>query len=141
MLSATSSKNILVVEDNPGDIGLFRQVLENVPDITIHVAHNVLQAHAFLGRMPPYGTAPLPDLIFLDLRMPMLPGYNVIPLVRREPLLRHVKIVMFTSSALESDRVQCDALGADDYVLKPCDWDQWRSTITSVLVRHGMLNN
>ncbi|MBA3698112.1 MAG: response regulator [Planctomycetes bacterium] len=138
MTNTQTTTNILMVDDNPGDVGLVRQVVENVRGIVLHVAHNVTQAHAFLMKMPPYDIAPVPDVIFLDLRMPKLPGYNVIPLVRREPLLRNVKIVMLTSSSLPSHRAQCDALGADDYVVKPGDWEQWQATITRALTRHGI---
>ena len=139
MRTSAPPKHILIVDDNPADIALCRQVLEDFPHITIDAAHNVMQAHAYLGRMPPFSAAAIPDLIFLDLRMPMLPGYNVIPLVRRDAAFSQVRIVMFTSSGLESDRAQCDALGADDYVLKPTDWAEWRRTITHTLARHGLL--
>jgi CheY-like chemotaxis protein len=139
MSSLLPRKNILVVDDNPGDLGLIRQVLENLRGIDLEVVHSVLQAHAFLNRMPPFVTAPVPDLVFLDLRMPMLPGHNVIPLIKRDPNLQHVKIVVFTSSSLSKDRIQCDGLGADDFVVKPCDWDQWQATITHILARHGIL--
>jgi|ERR1043165_1353900 two-component system response regulator len=139
MMTATSQKHVLIVDDNPGDIALCRQVLEGVPDITVKTAHNVMQAHAFLGRLPPFTGVPAPDLILLDLRMPMLPGTNVIPLVRRDPAMSQVRIVVFTSSSLDSDRAQCDALGADDYVVKPSDWVQWKTTITDTLRRHGLL--
>ena len=134
------AKNLLIVDDNPGDIDLLRQVIERIPGVTVHVAHNVMQAHAYLNRMYPYVLAPVPDLILLDIRMPMLSGENVIPLIRRDPLLQQVKIVMFTSSARPEDQMSCNALGADDYVVKPSDWSQWQTTIGQVLARHGMLD-
>lgn len=141
MAPKAAIKNILVVDDNPGDIGLIRQVLEMVPNLVIHIAHSVMQAHAFLNKMPPYTISPIPDLIFLDLRMPLLPGFNVIPLVKRDSSLQKVKIVMFTSSSLSSDRIHCDALGADDYVVKPSDWNQWQSTVSQVLARHKIISH
>lgn len=141
MPNLTARKNILVIDDNPNDIGLIRTVLEDLRGIALHVAHSVLQAHAFLQKMPPYVVAPVPDLVLLDLHMPLLPGYNVIPLIRREPHLRHTKIVMFTSSSLSTDRHKCDGLGADDFVVKPFDWHQWQSAITQLLRRHGLLND
>lgn len=131
-------KNILVVDDNPGDIALFRQVIERIPGVVLHVAHNVMQAHAYLNKMHPYVLAPVPDLIFLDIRMPMLSGDHVIPLVRRDPALQHVKIIMLTSSERPEDRTCCHALGADDYVEKPRDWPQWEATISHILLRHGV---
>lgn len=141
MSTTTAQKHVLVVDDNPGDVGLLRQVMEGIPGVAIHTASNVTQAHAFLTRLPPYVGAPVPDLILLDLRMPILAGHNVIPVVRREPSLQQVRIVVFSSSALERDRAECESLGADDYIIKPCDWIHWRSTITQILVRHRIISD
>jgi CheY-like chemotaxis protein len=139
MNPATALKHVLVVDDNPADIGLIRQVVDGIPGVAIHAAYSVPQAQAFLGRHAPYASMPIPDLILLDLRMPMLPGNTIIPQVRSDPALHHIKIVMFSSSALDRDRTHCERLGADDYILKPCDWIQWRTTITRILTRHGIM--
>lgn len=141
MSTTTAQKHVLAVDDNPGDVGLLRQVMDGIPGVALHTASNVRQAQAFLTRLPPHGSAPVPDLILLDLRMPILPGHNVIPVVRREPSLQHIKIVVFSSSALERDRAECESLGADDYIIKPCDWVHWRSAITQILMRHRIIGD
>ena len=139
MLSQSSQKTILVVDDNPGDLGLLRQVLEHVTGIVVQAVPNVAQAHAFLTRLRPYQDAPTPDLIFLDLRMPMRSGHAIISLVKRELKLAETKVVVFTSSMLDTDRIQCEELGADDYVCKPNDWSEWQIAIDHVLRRHRLL--
>lgn len=139
MLSQSPPKIILVIDDNPGDLGLLRQVLEGVTGIVVHAVSNVAQAHAFLTRLRPYQDAPTPDLIFLDLRMPMTPGHSIISLVKSELKLAGTKVIVFTSSMLDTDRIQCEELGADDYVCKPTDWSAWQTTIDHVLRRHGLL--
>lgn len=140
MPHSSQAKNLLIVDDNPGDINLLRQVIEKIPGIVLHIAHNVMQAHAYLHRMHPYVLAPVPDLILLDLHMPLISGESVILLVRRDPLLKNVKIIMLTSSSRLQDRESCDALGADGYVEKPRDWPQWEATINNVLLRYGMVH-
>lgn len=139
MSTITAQKHVLVVDDNPGDIGLMRHVMEGFTGVAMHAVPNVLQAHAFLERVPPHANAPATDLTLLDLRMPMIPGYQLIPLVRGDAALQHLRIVVFSSSALEHDRDQCRGLGADDYVIKPCDWIHWRSLIAQVFARHGII--
>lgn len=141
MSHAGNKRHLLMVDDNPGDIELMRQVIERIPGTVLHIAHNVMQAHAYLNGMAPYVLTPNPDLIFLDIRMPMLGGETVIPMVRREPRRNQVKIVMFTSSSQLEDQTTCLALGADDYVVKPSDWHQWKVVIHQVLRRHGMLDD
>ena len=84
MSSTSQPKTILMVDDNPGDLGLLRQVLGKFAEITLHAVPNVAQAHAFLTRLRPYQQAPTPDLIFIDLRMPMTSGHAVISLVKQE---------------------------------------------------------
>ena len=141
MSSTAPPKTILMVDDNPGDFGLLRQVLGNFDEIILHAVPNVAQAHAFLTRLRPYQQAPTPDLIFIDLRMPIESGHAVISLVKRELKLLQTKVVVFTSSMLDADRIQCDELGADDYVCKPTDWSEWQATIDRVLRRHRLVGN
>ncbi len=141
MPSTLQTKHILIVDDNPGDIDLFRRATEPFRGLSVHVAHNVMQALAYLKKMPPYTLAPAPDIIFLDIRMPLLTGETVIPLVRREAQFQKVRIVMFTSSSRPEDRHLCHGLGADDYVVKPCDWDEWQATIVQVLARNGVFDD
>lgn len=139
MSSTSQPKTILMVDDNPGDLALLRQVLENFAEISLYAVPNVAQAHAFLTRLRPYQQAPTPDLIFIDLRMPMTSGHAVISLVKQELKLLQTKVVVFTSSMLDADRLQCDELGADDYVCKPLDWSAWQATIARVLRRHQLV--
>ena len=139
MTTEPMPKTVLMVDDNPGDLGLVRQVLDTIDEVALHAVSNVPQAHAFLMKRFPYQDAPDPDLILLDLRMPMVSGHAVITAVKQNPKLSHTKVVVFTSSQLDADRLQCETLGADDYVCKPTDWSAWQTTIGLVLKRHRLV--
>lgn len=135
-MPAIATWNILVVEDQPGDVHLIRMCTENLPGIILHTVPNAVQAHRFLQRRVPFELAPIPDLILLDLRMPIYDGSSVLETVRETPDLLYTPVVVFTSSNLLSDQRRCRGLGAADYVTKPTDWPAWQSTIEGILRKH-----
>lgn len=128
---------ILMIDDNVGDIGLFRQVIEGRQDVVLYSLPNATQALAFLAKKFPFTQAPDPDLVFLDLRMPMISGHSIIPVIKGNAQRLHTKVIVFTSSTLEADRNRCRELGADSYLVKPRDWNEWREVITRVIAEHG----
>jgi CheY-like chemotaxis protein len=136
MKTALGSKHLLIVEDDFGDIMLFHEALADIQGFILHPAIDVMQARAFLERKPPFAAAPVPALIFLDVRLPVFPGYCLLPVIRGEPRLKGVKVVVFTSSENENDRRRCRELGADDYLVKPRDWPEWKSVVLDTLSRH-----
>jgi len=132
---------ILMIDDNVGDIGLFRQVLEGRQDVVLHSLPNVAQALAFLAKKFPFTRAPDPDLVFIDLRMPIISGHSIIPVIKGDAQRLHTRVIVFTSSTLEVDRIRCRDLGADEYLVKPRDWDEWREVITRAIAENGRLSS
>lgn len=128
--------NVLLVEDNPGDVNLIRMCAEKFDGVVIHHVPNVVQAHRFLYNQHPFESAPRPDLVLLDLRMPIFDGTSVLESMRQSLQLTGIPVVVFTSSALLSDRMRCKELGADDYVNKPADWVAWQAKIYRILTDH-----
>jgi CheY-like chemotaxis protein len=126
-------KQVLVVEDNRGDVQLIREVFGDEHDVQWHFVDNLVRAHHFLTHRPPYEDAPKPDLILLDLKLPIFPGFTLIPQIRNDPALKDIKIVVFTSSGAERDRALCAQYGADAYVVKPLSLRDWSSTLRQVL--------
>jgi two-component system response regulator len=135
-MPAVATWNILVVEDQPGDVHLIRMCTEDLPGIVLYTVPNAVQAHSFLQRRFPFEQAPVPDLILLDLRMPIFEGSAVLETVRDLPDLVYTPVVVFTSSNLLSDQRRCKGLGAADYVIKPTDWPAWQGTILAILRKH-----
>ena len=124
---------ILLVEDNPGDVELTREALH---DTKVHMHLSVVpdgvEAMAFLRREGAYADAPRPDLILLDLNLPRKDGRGVLADVKQDPALRHIPVVVLTSSQAEQDIVRAYELHANCYVTKPVDLDQFVTIVRSI---------
>jgi CheY-like chemotaxis protein len=75
----------------------------------------------------------LPDLILMDLALPVMDGFEALGAIRREEALRHIPIVAVTASAMTGDRENVLAHGFDAYLSKPIDQDLLRQTVREML--------
>ncbi|HVH28677.1 MAG TPA: response regulator transcription factor [Vicinamibacterales bacterium] len=121
---------VLVVEDEQDIAGLIKHALERKGDIEVDVAGAGDQAIRAVSEMPP-------DLIVLDLNLPVLSGVEVCRIVRSRPTTSHIPIIMLTARATESDRVAGLELGADDYITKPFALRELVARVRAVLRRGG----
>jgi CheY-like chemotaxis protein len=127
------SAEILLVEDNPDDIDLTVEALrENRSTHHLHVVENGTDALAFLRRDGTYAGAPRPDLVLLDLNLPKKSGYDVLTAIKADPQLQRIPVVILTSSSAESDRRRSVDLGADGYVTKPVDLDDFLRVVEAI---------
>jgi chemotaxis family two-component system response regulator Rcp1 len=121
---------ILLVEDNPGDVRLTREVLK---DGKIHnnmsVAADGREAMDFLCRKGKYADAPRPDVILLDLNLPIKDGREVLAEIKQAPELRSIPIVVLTTSAAEADILKTYNLHANCYIVKPVDLAQFVNVV------------
>jgi two-component system response regulator len=125
---------ILLVEDQEGDVGLTREALRrSEKQINLSVASNGEEALAFLRRQADYVDAVRPDLILLDLNMPRMDGREVLAAMKKDRALRVIPVIVFTSSSAESDVQKAYELGARCYVTKPSDWDRFSEAIGSIV--------
>lgn len=113
--------NVLVIEDNEQNLYLVRYLLEAR-------GHRMGEA-----RSGPEGIAAAqaaaPDLILLDIQLPLMDGYVVASALRANPALDAVPIVAVTSYAMNNDRVQALAAGCDAYIEKPIDPDRFADQV------------
>lgn len=124
-----SDKSILLVEDNPDDAALTVHALEtNKIGNTLVIARDGVEALDYLfctgahvGRDP----ADLPSVVLLDLKLPKIDGLEVLRRVRAEERTRLLPVVILTSSNEDEDRIKGYALGANSYVRKPVDFDDF----------------
>lgn len=124
---------ILLVEDNPGDVDLTRDSLdESRIANNIHVAKDGEQALAFVRREGDYANAPRPDLILLDLNLPRKDGREVLAELKSDEKLRNIPVVVLTSSEAEEDIAKTYGLGANCYISKPVDLDQFARIVQSI---------
>jgi two-component system, chemotaxis family, response regulator Rcp1 len=124
---------ILLVEDNPGDVRLTREALrEGKVRNNLYVAPDGVEALRFLRREGEYADAVRPDLILLDLNLPKKDGREVLEDIKADPALRYLPVVVLTSSEAEQDIVRAYDLHANCYVTKPVDLDQFIHVVHSI---------
>lgn len=124
---------ILLVEDNPADVDLTRETLEFAKIRNrLHAVSDGVEALAFLRRQSPYEEAVRPDLILLDLNLPRKDGREVLQELKGEPSLRSIPVVVLTSSDAEKDVLKSYDLGANCYITKPVDLDQFADVVRSI---------
>lgn len=124
---------ILLVEDNPADVDLTQETLAYAKIRNrLHVVNDGEAALAYLRREGRYATAVRPDLILLDLNLPRKDGREVLEELKADPDLRSIPVVVLTSSDAEKDVVRSYDLGANCYVTKPVDLDQFANVVRTI---------
>lgn len=127
---------ILLVEDNPDDVELTLHALrkENLAN-NIHVARDGEEALEFLfcnGNHAGRSFDNPPKLILLDLKLPKVDGMEVLKRLKADPRTKTIPVVILTSSKEERDLVKGYGLGANSYIQKPVDFEQFRDVIKNV---------
>ena len=125
--------DILLVEDNPGDVRLTREALiEGRILNTLNAVGDGIEALAFLRHEGPYAQSPHPDIILLDLNLPKLDGRELLAIIKTDPNLRRIPVVILTTSKAEEDIIQTYDLHANCFITKPVDLDQFFKVVKSV---------
>ena len=131
--------DILLVEDNPADVELtLRAFKANRLSNKIHVARDGVEALEFL-----FGdeeAARQLCVVLLDVKMPRMDGLEVLRRMRADPRTRHLPVVMMTSSSEESDRVSSYDLGANSYIVKPVDFENFTEAVRVIGTYWLLLN-
>jgi two-component system, chemotaxis family, response regulator Rcp1 len=129
----TRPVQILIVEDNPADARLVREVMRDSKVLNeIHWVPDGVEALAFLRAQGKYADAPRPNLIFLDLNMPRKDGREVLREVKSDDRLKRIPIVVMTSSQAEEDVARAYDQHANCYVRKPIDFDQFHLVVKTL---------
>lgn len=125
--------NILLVEDNPGDVRLTVEALrEGKVHNHLSVARDGVEALAFLRQQGEFADAPRPDVILLDLNLPKKDGREVLAEIKADERLRRIPVVVLTTSKAEEDILRSYALHANCYVTKPVDLEQFITVVRSI---------
>lgn len=124
---------ILLVEDNPGDVRLTRESLgEAKVRNNMVVVGDGLEALACLRREGQYAKANRPDLILLDLNLPRMNGFEVLDMIKEDPDLKRIPVVVLTTSQAEQDIIRSYNLYANAYVNKPVDLEQFIGVVKAI---------
>jgi len=133
MSSSLGVIDILLVEDNPGDVRLTQEALKEAKvRNNLHVVEDGVDAMAFLKREGEYASAPLPDLILLDLNLPRKDGREVLEEIKQDDRLKRIPVVVLTTSQAEEDILRTYNLHANCYVNKPVDLDEFIKIVKSI---------
>jgi CheY-like chemotaxis protein len=125
--------DILLVEDDPGDVLLIEEAFtDNKVRNRLHTVSDGVEALAFLRRQDGYADAPRPDLILLDLNLPRVDGREVLGEVKADEELRHIPVVVLTTSKAEEDVLRSYKLHANAYVTKPVDFDRFIEVVRQI---------
>jgi two-component system response regulator len=127
---------ILLVEDNPNDIKLTLHAFKsaNLAN-TVHVARDGVEAIEYL-----FGTEPgtdqkvpnRPKLILLDLKLPRLGGHEVLTRIKGDPRTSAIPVVVLTSSSEERDVMKTYKTGANSYIVKPVNFEQFTEAVRDI---------
>jgi len=122
---------VLIVEDNPGDVELAKEALrETSLTLDLHVAEDGAEALDVLRNEPP--DAPRTDLVLLDLNMPKVGGHEVLEEMKKDPELRLIPVVVFTSSSSREDIEAAYDRHANCYITKPGDLDDLVDVVRAI---------
>jgi len=121
---------VLVVEDEQDIAGLIKHTLERSGDATVETVGRGDEALRIIA-------ADAPDLVILDLNLPVLSGDEICRMLRQRPETAQLPVIMLTARTSESDRVAGLDLGADDYVTKPFSLRELGARVRAVLRRKG----
>jgi two-component system, chemotaxis family, response regulator Rcp1 len=112
--------DLLMVDDNPADVALVGEALAvSKHRSRLHSVGDGVEAMAFLNHREKYANAIRPDLVILDLNLPKKDGLAVLAAMKAAPDLRQIPVVIFSTSLLRKDIVRSYDLGANCYVSKP----------------------
>lgn len=113
---------ILLVEDNEGDILLTTEALQDCKIANeLHILRDGSEALYYLMTQAKQSLNELPDLILLDVNLPKKNGHEVLESVKNHPDLKHIPIIMLTTSSSESDILKSYQEHANCYIIKPLE--------------------
>jgi two-component system, chemotaxis family, response regulator Rcp1 len=131
---------LLLVEDNPADAFLVHEAIKTF------IAQGTLQfdtvqdgaaALAFLHRQEPYTQVAAPDLVLLDLNLPLKSGSEVLAELRQDPELKFIPVVVLTTTQTPKEINQCYELGANAYLVKPIELEQFLGLVRTTVAFWG----
>lgn len=127
------SIHILLVEDNEGDILLTTEALnEGKINNTLTIARDGWEAIQLLSKQAEQGIKALPDLVLLDVNLPKMNGHEVLENIKSNDKLKHIPVIMLTTSSSEADVFKSYQNHANCYITKPVDVNNFLDVVASI---------
>lgn len=138
------TRHILLVEDNPDDVELtFRALRKSKILNEIVLANDGVEALDYLfgrGKFAGRDTSIMPQVILLDLKMPRMDGLDVLHSIRANESTKLLPVVILTTSSEDRDRIESYSLGANSYIRKPVDFNQFVEAVRQLGLYWLVLN-
>lgn len=133
MVKKTRPINILLIEDNPGDVRLTQEAFkEGRLSINLDVTMDGVEAIKYLRKQDKYNGVTTPDLILLDLNLPKRDGREVLKEIKNDDFLKRIPVVILTTSNAEQDILKSYNLHVNCYINKPVDFDRFFDIIQKI---------
>ena len=124
---------VLIIDDNPADIRLVKEAIKDGRlIINLTSAEDGMEAMAYLRKEAKYTSTTTPDLILLDLNMPIKNGFEVLDEIKQDPELKRIPVIIMTISKSEEDVLKSYNLNANAYIVKPVELNQFTEAIRSL---------
>ena len=127
------TQHILLVEDNPADILLTMEAFKegSIPH-ELNAVNDGVEAVLYLQRAGKYADAVRPDIILLDINLPKKNGFEVLAEIKQDPDLKHIPVIMLSTSGSKHDIRKAYELHANCYLMKPVELEDFFSVIRSL---------
>jgi two-component system, response regulator len=132
------TKYVLLVEDNPADVKLTQRAFKknNIMNDVIVAEDGAQAIELLLGD----DASPLPQMVLLDLKLPKVDGLEVLKEIRQHERTRLLPVIILTSSREEADLIRGYSLGANSYIQKPVDFEQFSEAVRQLGLYWLVLN-
>jgi CheY-like chemotaxis protein len=130
MQQSKNTLKIIIVEDDPDDQFMIKRIFNSLfPDVSIHLVSNGDACIKYLDA----NSSSLPDLITMDLNMPLMNGFETTAYIKKDSRFSHVPVVMLSTSDREVDMKASVESGANDYFIKNIDYGDLKNTIKDIV--------
>ena len=125
--------NVLLIEDNHADIRMIKEIFKELnTKIILNIAHNGVEALKFLNKKEKYQNMENPDLILLDLNIPLINGFKVLKEIKTDDKLKHIPVIVLTTSHNPEDFLKACKLQADCFMNKPLYFDEYNIVLQHI---------
>lgn len=119
-------KNILQIDDDADDCEFFMEALQAVSQADYTSMHNPVEALRKLIEQEL-----IPDVIFLDLNMPIMSGFEFLTEIKKQDILKNIPVIIYSTSQMEENKNKASAFGASGYISKPSDFNEMKRILTT----------
>ena len=135
-MDSYTTTDLVMIEDNLNDAELIIRALKKIDGISniVHLLDGVEALNYFFpdGEEASDSVGRLPKVIFLDLKLPIIDGFEILKSLKSNEKTRLIPVVILSSSGEQSDIVKCFKFGVNSYIVKPVDYDNFCRTVSSL---------